>query len=103
MTKESYPIKFDLSQYYKIKRIIESSDVFFASLFDLTNIYFSENAQTAQITFDKQGNSLNMEINPHFWSKLQEDEKTFIIISNDHCYGFLWWKNSHVFIELVFL
>ncbi len=80
MTKESYPIKFDLSQYYKIKRIIESSDVFFASLFDLTNIYFSENAQTAQITFDKQGNSLNMEINPHFWSKLQEDEKTFIIL-----------------------
>ena len=80
MTKESYPIKFDLSQYYKIKRIIESSDVFFASLFDLTNIYFSENAQTAQITFDKQGNSLNMEINPHFWSKLQENEKTFIIL-----------------------
>lgn len=67
-------------EFFKIKQKIEACDVFYATLFNLTDVKFSEDIQTACIKFDKEGNTLNMEINPSFWKDLNEDEKTFVVL-----------------------
>lgn len=67
-------------EFFKIKQKIESCDVFYATLFNLADVKFSENIQTACINFDKEGNTLNMEINPSFWKDLNEDAKAFVVL-----------------------
>lgn len=67
-------------EFFKIKQRIESCDVFYATLFNLADVRFSDKIQTACINFDKEGNTLNMEINPLFWDKLNDDAKTFVVL-----------------------
>ncbi len=67
-------------EFFKIKQIIEECDVFYATLFNLTDVRFSDKIETACINFDKEGNSLNMEINPVFWSSLNDSAKAFVVL-----------------------
>ncbi len=67
-------------EFFKIKQRIESCDVFYATLFNLADVKFSEKIQTACINFDKEGNTLNMEINPKFWNELNDDAKAFVVL-----------------------
>jgi predicted SprT family Zn-dependent metalloprotease len=71
---------FNISEYFKIKQRIEECDAFYAALYNLANVEYSNEVSTACITFDKQGNSLDMKINPEFWSDLNEDAKTFVVL-----------------------
>ena len=72
--------QFNINEFFKIKRKIEECDVFYAALYNLAHISYSEDIPTACVSFDKQGNSLNMLINPHFWQSLNDDAKTFVIL-----------------------
>ncbi len=71
---------FNISEYFKIKQSIEQCDVFYAALYNLTNVTYSNDIDTACISFDKAGNSLDMKINPLFWDKLNEHAKTFVVL-----------------------
>lgn len=72
--------KFNISEYFHLKKQIESCDVFYAALYNLLNVNYSNDIETACISFDKQGNSLEMEINEIFWSTLNETAKVFVIL-----------------------
>ena len=71
---------FNISEYFKIKQKIEECNTFYAALFNLAEITYSNKVDTACINFDKNGNTLNMEINPVFWDSLNETAKTFIVL-----------------------
>lgn len=71
---------FNISEYFKIKQRIEECDAFYAALYNLAEVSYSEEISTACINFDKDGNSLNMKINPSFWNSLNEDAKTFVVL-----------------------
>lgn len=71
---------FNLSEFFLIKREVESCDSFYSSMFNLTNMKYSNDIETACITFDKQGNSLDMLINYNFWKNLNDEAKKFVIL-----------------------
>jgi predicted SprT family Zn-dependent metalloprotease len=71
---------FNISEYFKIKQKIEECDSFYAALYNLTEVVYSNDVETACISFDKNGNSLNMKINPIFWNSLNETAKTFVVL-----------------------
>lgn len=68
-------MKFDMNQYFQIKRRIEECDVFYAALYDLAHVEYSNDIDTACISFDKEGNALQMKINPLFWQDLMKRQK----------------------------
>lgn len=67
-------------EFFKIKQKIQDCDVFYATLFNLADVKFSDEISTACISFDKEGNSLDMKINPVFWDNLNEDAKAFVVL-----------------------
>lgn len=71
---------FNISDFFKIKQRIEACDVFYAALYNLTNVSYSDEVPTACITFDKEGNTLEMLVNPDFWDGLCDDAKTFVVL-----------------------
>lgn len=73
-------IKFDMNQYFQIKRRIEECDVFYAALYDLAHVEYSNEIETACISFDREGNALQMKINPLFWQGLNEEAKAFVVM-----------------------
>lgn len=71
---------FPINEYFKIKREIENCDSFYGALYNLTEVSYSEKVETACISFDKEGNAINMLINPIFWSSLNDEAKMFVIL-----------------------
>lgn len=71
---------FNISDFFKIKKRIEECDVFYAALYNLANVSYSDEVSTACITFDKEGNTLEMLVNPDFWDGLCDDAKTFVVL-----------------------
>lgn len=71
---------FNISDFFKIKRRIEECDVFYAALYNLAQVSYSDEISTACITFDKEGNTLEMLVNPIFWDGLCDDAKTFVVL-----------------------
>jgi predicted SprT family Zn-dependent metalloprotease len=71
---------FNISDFFKIKQRIEECDVFYAALYNLANVSYSDEVSTACITFDKEGNTLEMLVNPDFWDGLCDDAKTFVVL-----------------------
>jgi predicted SprT family Zn-dependent metalloprotease len=71
--------KFDINEYFKIKKRIESCDALYAALYNIADIEYSTSIETACISKNNSA-TLNMLINPKFWEGLNEDEKTFIIL-----------------------
>lgn len=74
------PRQFDISEFFYIKKEISECSSFYATLYNLAHCEFSEDIPTACITFDKEGNTLNMKINPTFWDGLNETAKTFVVL-----------------------
>ena len=72
--------KFDINEFFQIKKAISECDTFYEAMFNLTNISYSDDISTACISFDKQGNALNMKINYDFWQSLNINGKTFVIL-----------------------
>lgn len=71
---------FNISDFFKIKQRIEECDVFYSALYNLANVSYSDDVPTACITFDKDGNTLEMLVNPDFWDGLCDDAKTFVVL-----------------------
>lgn len=71
---------FPINEYFKIKKEIESCDSFYAALYSLTEVSYSDNVTTACINFDKEGNAINMLINPSFWGSLNDEAKVFVVL-----------------------
>ena len=73
-------MKFDIEEYFKIKRKISDFDSYYSALYDLSSIEYNKDVETACVSFDKKSNSLSMQINYDFWNKLEEEEKIFVIL-----------------------
>lgn len=73
-------MKFNINEYFKIKRRIEESDTFYAALYNLADLSFDKTISTACVSYDKEGNFLDMKINPDFWEELNEEAKCFVIM-----------------------
>ncbi len=71
---------FDIGEYFKIKREIEHCDVFYSTLYGLTQVSYSADISTACIEFNKEGKALFMKINFDFWQKLNDEAKIFVIL-----------------------
>lgn len=72
--------KINPSEYFLLKREISMCPSLYKSLYELTDISFSEQVPTAAVTFDKKGNMLNMIINQDFWESLPFEGKRFVIL-----------------------
>lgn len=72
--------QFDITEFFYIKKKISECSTFYATLYNLSHIEFSEIVPTACITFDSEGNTLDMKINPMFWDSLNEEAKTFVVL-----------------------
>lgn len=79
ITENTFPL-FNISEFFQIKKQIEECDVFYAAIYGLADISYSNDISTACIEFDKEGNSLHMKINFDFWQKLNNDAKIFVIL-----------------------
>lgn len=80
MTKNHKIEKFDINEFFEIKRSIEECDTFYSTLFGLSNIEYSGDIDTACVSFDSNGNILNMLINPDYWKNLNKEEKKFLVL-----------------------
>jgi hypothetical protein len=65
----------------EISQKLQSYHYFFRAFWDIGNptVGKFDNLHTAAITFDEQGNHLNLLINEDFWNFLNEDTKLFLI------------------------
>lgn len=72
--------KFDINEFFSIKREIENCDSFYSTLFGLSHVEYSKEVETACVSFDSKGNILNMLINPDFWKRIDIEEKKFVIL-----------------------
>lgn len=72
--------KINIQEYFIIKREVSQCHSLYQALYNLAEIKFSDTVSTAAVSFDKQGNFLNMIINPTFWNSHNINGKKFIIL-----------------------
>lgn len=72
--------KINPSEYFLLQREINQCHSLYQALYQLSNLYFSNSVKTAAVTYDKQGNMLDMIINKDFWNSLSFEGKKFVIL-----------------------
>lgn len=72
--------KMNIQEYFIIKREVSQCHSLYQALYNLAEIKFSDTVSTAAVSFDKQGNFLDMIINPTFWNSHNINGKKFIIL-----------------------
>lgn len=69
----------EISEKILISKELQSYDYIFRAFWELGNIKYSDEIETAAIKFDKEGQAVDFIINKNFWNSLNQKSKIFII------------------------